>query len=94
MDKKKLLIIIVILVVIVAIVIKFKGSKSKETSNNEVKNSVTVKTVKNEVTGEDEYVVYDKSGQEKTRVKDEYQLKIYEIDPDYEELEVPTVTGE
>ena len=88
----KLIIVIAIILIIVCLFVG--NSKNKEVdiinqeSQQEVK-EITYNTVINEETGEEEYVVYDKdTGKEITRVQDEHQLKIYEINPNYEELPV------
>lgn len=88
----KLIIVIAIILIIVCLFVG--NSKNKEVdiinqeSQQEVK-EITYNTVINEETGEEEYVVYNKeTGEEITRVREEHQLKIYELDPNYEELPV------
>ena len=94
----KLVIVVAIILIIVCLIAG--NNKNQETdiinqgSGQQVK-EVVYNTVTNETTGEEEYVVYDKdTGREITRVQDEHQLKIYEIDPNYEELPVETQEGQ
>ena len=88
----KLVIVIAIILIIVCLIAGKNKNQEVDIINQEngqqVK-EVTYNTVTNETTGEEEYVVYDKdTGREITRVQDEHQLKIYEINPNYEELPV------
>lgn len=91
-NTNKLVVIIAIILIIVCVIVG--NNKTQELDNiindsaNKITKEVAYNTVKNEITGSEEYVVYDKqSGEEITRVE-EYQLKIYEINPNYEELPV------
>jgi len=92
MSKTNIIVIIVAicLIIICLFVINKKPDNNNENSTSQVMetNEMVVNRVINE-SGDDEYIVYDKkTGAEKTRVDEEYQLKIYELDPDYEELPV------
>lgn len=93
MSRNNIIVIAVaIVLIIICIFIGAIRNNNESQSNIDGKQEfkeISYNTVTNEVTGEDEYVVYDKeSGVEKARVSEEYQLKIYELDPDYEELPV------
>ena len=97
-NTNKLVILIAIILIIVCLIAGNNKNQEADIINQEsgqqVK-EVTYNTVTNETTGEEEYVVYDKdTGREITRVQDEHQLKIYEIDPNYEELPVETQEGQ
>ena len=89
-NTNKLVILVAIILIIICI---FAGDKTKNEKINisseqgsQTIKEITYNMVTNEITGEEEYVVYDKeTGREITRVQDEHQLKIYEIDPNYEE---------
>ena len=87
----KLVIVIAVILIIVCLVAGNinKNAKENVAESNEKDREITYNTVTNELTGEDEYIVYDKdTGKEITRVEEEHQLKIYEIDSNYEELPV------
>lgn len=88
----KLIIVIAIILIIVCLFVGNNKNKEIDIINQDDKQQVkeiTYNTVINEETGEEEYVVYDKdTGREITRVKEEYQLEIYKMDPNYEELPV------
>lgn len=90
-NSNKLIIVVAIILIIVCLVAGniSKSAKENVAGNDKKDREITYNTVTNELTGEDEYIVYDKdTGKEITRVDEEYQLKIYEIDPDYEEIPV------
>ncbi len=94
MSRNNIIVVAVaIVLIIICIVIGARKNNSEIESNVDSKQEfkdVSYNKVTNETTGEDEYIVYDKeTGVEKTRVENEYQLKIYELDPNYEELPVP-----
>ena len=88
----KLVIVVAIILIVVCLIVGSNKNQEVDIINQEsgqTVKEVTYNTVTNETTGEEEYVVYDKdTGREITRVQDEHQLKIYEIDPNYEELPV------
>ena len=88
----KLIIVIAIILIIVCLFVGNNKNKELDIINQDGKQQVKeirYNTVINEETGEEEYVVYDKeTGKEITRVKEEYQLEIYKMDPNYEELPV------
>ncbi len=93
MSRNNIIVIAVAIILIVLCIFIGAGKNNNETKINidgkEVFKEVSYNTVTNEVTGANEYIVYDKeTGAEKTRVTEECQLKIYELDPDYEELPV------
>ena len=90
-NSNKLVIIVAVILIIVCLVAGNinKNAKENVVGNDEKDREITYNTVTNELTGTEEYIVYDKdTGKEITRVDEEYQLKIYEIDPDYEEIPV------
>lgn len=92
-NTNKLVILIAIILIIVCVVAGGKTANKEtgiiDSQKEQSTKEITYNTVKNEITGLDEYVVYDKeTGEEITRVEEEHQLKIYEIDPNYEELPV------
>ncbi|MBO5397850.1 MAG: hypothetical protein J6A36_02820 [Clostridia bacterium] len=87
----KLVIVIAVILIIVCLVAGNinKNAKENVAESNEKDREITYNTVTNELTGTEEYIVYDKdTGKEITRVDEEHQLKIYEIDPNYEEIPV------
>ena len=90
-NSNKLIIVVAIILIIICLVAGNinKNTKENVAGNDEKDREITYNTVTNELTGAEEYIVYDKdTGKEITRVDEEHQLKIYEIDPDYEELQV------
>ncbi len=98
MSKTNLIVIVlaVILIIVGIFIINNKPSLNKENKTDPIieSNEITVNRTVNE-NGEQEYVIYDKkTGAEKARVSDEHQLKIYELDPDYEELPVEILQEE
>lgn len=91
-NTNKLVIIVAIILIIVCLIAGNNRNQEvdiiNEESGQQVK-EVAYNTVINEETGKEEYVVYDKdTGREITRVQEEYQLEIYKVDPNYEELPV------
>ena len=94
----KLVIVVAIILIVVCLIVGSNKNQEVDIINQEsgqTVKEVTYNTVTNETTGEEEYVVYDKdTGREITRVQDEHQLKIYEIDPNYEELPVEPQEGQ
>ena len=93
-NSNKLVIVVAIILIIVCLVAGNinKNAKENVVGNDEKDREITYNTVTNELTGTEEYIVYDKdTGKEITKVNEEYQLKIYEIDPNYEELPVENI---
>lgn len=97
-NTNKLVIVVAIILIVVCLIVGSNKNQEVDIINQEsgqTVKEVTYNTVTNETTGEEEYVVYDKdTGREITRVQDEHQLKIYEIDPNYEELPVEPQEGQ
>lgn len=90
-NTNKLVIVVAIILIIVCLVAGNINKNAKENlaESNEKDREIAYNTVTNELTGTEEYVVYDKdTGKEITRVDEEHQLKIYELDPNYEEIPV------
>lgn len=89
-NTNKLVILIALILIVVCLVAQNKNNSEQNIiSSEEQIREVSYNEVTNEVTGEKEYVVYDKdTGEEITRVEEEYQLEIYKVDPNYEELPV------
>ena len=91
-NTNKLVIVIAIILIIVCLIAGKNKNQEMDIINQESGQQVkeiAYNTVINEETGKEEYVVYDKdTGREITRVQEEYQLEIYKVDPNYEELPV------
>ena len=89
-NTNKLVILIALILIVVCLVAQNKNNSEQNIiSSEEQIREVAYNEVTNEVTGEKEYVVYDKdTGEEITRVEEEYQLEIYKVDTNYEELPV------
>ena len=97
-NTNKLVIVVAIVLIIVCVVVGNNKKQESDIITQETEQQVkeiAYNTVINEETGEEEYVVYDKdTGKEITRVKEEYQLEIYKVDPNYEELPVESEDGQ
>ena len=87
MNKKYIIIIILVLCIVQIIVFINKNVKIKENNDGDTIRKINVNAITNESTGLDEHIIYDKkTGKEITRVDEEYQIKIYELDPNFEEI--------
>lgn len=93
MNKKIFIFAGITLVVLIIFFINIKNDKELNdiANNSKVNVGIISNTVYNEKDGKNEIHVYNKETGRKITVLDEseeYKLKIYEMDPDYEEFEV------
>ena len=85
MDIKKI-VIIVCIVIVISILIFCLMSKEQNIENEVINNSISYNEVKEDISNEIVYEVFDEQGKKITTVEDIAEIKQYEYDSNYSEF--------
>lgn len=86
MENKKIILIFIAIVIISSILFLVLNNKKQESQL-----PIKMDKTKNEITGKEEYIIYDKNTNKRITTfneVDKYKIKIYELNPNYEEINV------